>query len=95
MNRLDKEKRLIYRSCHRGCKETDILLGEFASSELSALSNVELEGYEKLLGVNDVDIYNWLTEQTQVPTDFDNSVFNKIREFNKEQCLRKINTKFS
>ncbi len=83
MSDLDTKKRLLYRSVHRGCKETDILLGEFATAKLDTLSNPELKIYEKLLEVNDVDIYNWLTEKTQIPAEYDTEVFSKIKSFNR------------
>jgi antitoxin CptB len=54
-------KRLHYRSWHRGCKETDIVLGQFADSALAGLSAEQLDLYEKLLEEDDVDIWNWLT----------------------------------
>ncbi len=82
MSDLNIKKRLLYRSAHRGCKETDILLGNFAISELDSMSDLELKTYEKLLEVNDVDIYNWLTEKAQIPAEYDTSVFNKIKVFN-------------
>lgn len=84
MNDLNIKKRLLYRSAHRGCKETDILLGNFAISELDSMSDLELKTYEKLLEVDDVDIYNWLTEKAQIPAEYDNSVLNKIKVFNKK-----------
>lgn len=57
-NRL---KRLRYRSWHRGCKETDIVLGNFADARLYDLDNAALALYEQLLDEDDVDIWNWLT----------------------------------
>ena len=57
-------KRLRYRSWHRGCKETDLILGSFSDAELAKLSAVDLDVYEKLLDENDADIWNWLTDKT-------------------------------
>mgnify|MGYP000976101311 CR=1 FL=1 len=54
-------KRLRFRSGHRGCKETDIVLGGFAEAGLAALSEPMLALYEKLLEENDNDIWDWLT----------------------------------
>lgn len=54
-------KRLRYRSWHRGCKETDLILGSFSDAELPGLSSAELDLYEKLLDENDADIWAWLT----------------------------------
>ncbi len=54
-------KRLKYRSGHRGCKETDLVLGQFANERMAALDADALDLYEALLDENDVDIWNWLT----------------------------------
>jgi antitoxin CptB len=54
-------KRLRYRSWHRGCKETDVLLGNFADSQLAALPPLLLDIYERLLDENDADIWDWIT----------------------------------
>ena len=67
MNANEKEtrlKRLMYRSWHRGCKETDIVLGNFAERFLSAMPAEELDVWELLLEENDVDIWDWLTEKS-------------------------------
>ena len=54
-------KRLRYRSWHRGCKETDLILGRFADSALANLDPALLETYEKLLNENDADIWDWIS----------------------------------
>ncbi|MGE3713973.1 MAG: succinate dehydrogenase assembly factor 2 [Alphaproteobacteria bacterium] len=56
-----KIKRLIYQSWHRGCKETDEVLGPYASDRLSALQESEIALFEQLLEENDWDIWNWFT----------------------------------
>lgn len=53
-------KRLRFRSAHRGCKETDLVLAAFAERELSLLNAAELDVYEALLDENDADIWDWL-----------------------------------
>lgn len=54
-------KRLHYQSWHRGCKETDIILGRFADEHLSHVSADMLGLYEQLLDEDDADIWKWLT----------------------------------
>lgn len=63
MDRENRIKRLKYRSWHRGCKETDIILGNFADQRLLELSPELLEIYERFLDENDNDIWNWLTDK--------------------------------
>jgi antitoxin CptB len=60
-------KRLHYRSWHRGCKETDVILGNFADRHLEELSPAQLDIYERLLDEQDADIWNWLVGKTRPP----------------------------
>lgn len=53
-------KRLIFRSVHRGCKETDLVFSQFAAIRLPALQGEELDRYERLLDEDDADIWQWL-----------------------------------
>ncbi|WP_081326527.1 succinate dehydrogenase assembly factor 2 [Wolbachia pipientis] len=60
-------KKLIYRSLHRGCKETDILLGQFALKYIYKLSIQELIEYEKIVNLDDYDLYCYLTNKKEAP----------------------------
>lgn len=53
-------KKLLYKSIHRGCKEMDIILGNFAQKHLQNFNIDELYTYEILLQINDVYIYDML-----------------------------------
>ena len=63
-------KRLRYRSWHRGCKETDIVLGHFSDTGLAALDAPELADYEALLEEQDSDIWEWLTGKSVPPEQY-------------------------
>lgn len=63
-------KRIRFRSWHRGCKETDLVLGRFADNALAALSQEEITLFEALLEENDNDIWNWLVERQSPPTQY-------------------------
>ena len=63
-------KRLHYRSCHRGCKETDIVLGHFAEQALAGLEGELLAVYEQLLDEDDANIWDWLIEKTTPPSQY-------------------------
>lgn len=60
-------KRLHYRSWHRGCKETDLVLGRYCEAHLTHLSEQNLQLFEALLDEDDSDIWNWLTDKTPCP----------------------------
>lgn len=64
-------KRLIYRSVHRGCKETDLIFAQFAELVLPALAESELDDYESLLEEADADIWQWIvSDQNNTPASY-------------------------
>lgn len=79
-----KIKRLIYRSWHRGCKETDEAFGPFATACLSTLPANELSMYEQLLEEDDWDIWNWLTGKSECPEPYQ-ILIEKIKAHIKDQ----------
>lgn len=82
-------KRLNYKSCHRGCKETDILLGNFAKYYLYLLNNEELSEYERLLELDDIYIYNWFIKNSPLPITFNTSLLYKINEYTNANSTKK------
>ncbi len=60
-------KRLTYRSLHRGCKETDLVLGTYCTRNIMQLNEHDLTLFEAFLDEDDADIWAWLTEKTECP----------------------------
>jgi antitoxin CptB len=73
-------KTALYRSMHRGCKETDILLGNFASKEILNFDDEKLNIYSDLILEDDVFIYDWILQKTPAPTKYEGLITN-IRKF--------------
>lgn len=76
-----RQRRILFRSWHRGMRETDLLLGRFADAEIGGLSKSELDDYEGLLEAQDRDIFSWLTGEAETPKTYDTPVLRKIRAF--------------
>ncbi|MBU6339269.1 MAG: succinate dehydrogenase assembly factor 2 [Rickettsiales bacterium] len=60
---MDKEiliRQLLYRSKHRGCKETDILLGKFIEDKINEFDDKKLQLYHELINEDDMLIYDWI-----------------------------------
>ena len=74
-------KKLTYRSLNRGCRETDILLGKFATHEIENMHSSELQVYEKFLDEYDGDIYKWLTGQLEMPDEYKDNIGAKLLNF--------------
>ena len=60
-------KRLQYRSWHRGCKETDLVLGRYCDARLETMNEADMALFESLLDEDDGDIWAWLTEKAACP----------------------------
>ncbi len=73
-------KKLFYRAVHRGCKETDFLLGEFTKKKLEELQNLELFG--EFLEENDWEIYDWILQKQKTPNKYEKLV-QEIQNFHK------------
>ena len=56
------KKKIIYRSNYRGTKEMDKLLGAFTNKYIEALSLKDLIDLEKLLDVDDANLYNYYND---------------------------------
>lgn len=81
MNIEDYRKQLIYRSWHRGCKETDMLLGDFAKEELESFSDEQLNLYAQFITEDDWDIYAWLVGKQTIPEKYQEWLIEKIRRY--------------
>ncbi len=75
----NKKKVLLYRSWHRGCKETDLLLGSFAQKNIHFFNEEELSEYEKVVEMDDVELYRLLTAGIDSANP---KIINKIIQFN-------------
>tara|TARA_B100001063_G_scaffold226788_1_gene236670 strand:+ start:2714 stop:2980 length:267 start_codon:yes stop_codon:yes gene_type:complete len=53
------KKKIIYRSNYRGTKEMDKLLGAFTKKYIDTLDIMDLIDLEKLLDVDDDNLYNY------------------------------------
>ena len=54
-------KCLYYRSINMGCKELDIILGNFANKYVKSMNYEELIMYADILSVNDRELYNYIS----------------------------------
>ena len=75
------KKKIIYRSNYRGTKEMDKLLGAFTKKYVNKLNTDDLIELEKLLDLDDTNLYNFYNG---LETDFkidDNKVSQLFKNF--------------
>jgi antitoxin CptB len=83
------KKKIIYRSNYRGTKEMDKLLGSFTKKYIEILSLEDLNDLEKLLDIDDTDLYNYyngLNCDFEFKENYINSLFKTSN-----MIVRKIN----
>ena len=76
-----RRKRLRYHSWHRGTKELDLVLGQFAAKYLPDMTEAELDLYEAIVNENEHDIYAWLARREAPPPEHDNHIMKMILNF--------------
>ncbi len=83
-----RRRRLRYRARHRGTKELDLFVGNFAERHLHAFDGGQIERFEAILEQDEHDIYRWLTGQEPVPPEHDNDVMALLLNFDFAGSLR-------
>ncbi len=78
-----RRKRLRFRSCHRGMKELDVLLGRFVERHLDSLTPAQLDRYESVIECPDPDLYLWILGRGEVPAIHDNDVMELLQDVTK------------
>ncbi len=75
----DRRKRLLFRAWRRGTREMDLLLGRYAESALSRMSDAELVVFEHLLDAPDKDMYAWICGKADVPANYDTQIYRALK----------------
>lgn len=76
-----RRRKILFRSWHRGIREMDLIMGQFADAHIGDLSEAELDVYEALIEVPDRDLFSWLTEAAQTPANYDTPVWRRLKAF--------------
>ena len=71
------KKKIIYRATYRGTKEMDKLLGAFVNKYIDDLSIDNLIDLEKLLDIDDNNLYNFYN-YLKTEVDFKDNYINKL-----------------
>lgn len=75
-------KQVLYRSIHRGCKETDFLIGEFAKAKIETFDEEKLQLFKKLIEEDDLLIYDWILDKQTAPSHY-TKMIEELRIFHK------------
>ena len=72
-------KKILYRAVHRGCKETDFLLGDFFVNNQHEIRNFGEQLCDDFLNEDDMAIYDWILDKSVIPSKYQ-LIIKKIRD---------------
>ena len=76
-----RRRRILFRCWHRGMREVDLLLGQFADARIGELSDEQLDQLEDFMEAQDVDIFSWFAGSKPVDPAYDRPIFAVIKAF--------------
>ena len=76
-----RQRRILFLAWHRGIREMDLIMGRFADAAIDALSDAELDDFERLIEVPDRDLFRWITGEDETPSNYDTPIFRRIKAF--------------
>jgi len=79
MDRDDRLKRLRFRSCHRGVREADLLVGGYFERWHGAWSEADMAWFEALLEEQDADILGWALGTAPVPERWAGTMMTRLQ----------------
>src|SRR5580704_19403979 len=56
-----RRRRILFRAWRRGMREMDLVMGNFADLEIAAMSEADLDEFERLLETPDPEALAWIT----------------------------------
>lgn len=73
-----RRRRILFRCWHRGIREMDLVLGQFAEAEIATLSDTELDELERIMEEEDNDLVKWVTGALETPDHIKGALFTRI-----------------
>ncbi len=76
-----RRRKLLFRSWHRGMREMDLILGQYADAYIAGFTDEQLDEFERILEVLDRDLLKWVTGESATPPEYDTPLFRDIVAF--------------
>ena len=73
-----RRRRILYRCWHRGIREMDLVLGQFAEAEIGSLPEEDLDMLERVMAEDDHDLLKWVTGAEAVPERYRTDLVQRI-----------------
>ncbi|MEN3930883.1 succinate dehydrogenase assembly factor 2 [Microvirga sp. W0021] len=76
-----RRRRILFRSWRRGTREMDLIMGGFADENLPGMSEAELDEFERIVEVLDIDLYKWINGEAPLPDEYDTPLMHRLISF--------------
>lgn len=76
-----RRRRTHFRAWHRGMRETDLILGQYADAYIAGFTDDQLDEFERILEVLDRDLFQWVMGERPTPPEYDTPLFRDIVAF--------------
>ena len=73
-----RRKRLVWRACHRGIREMDLVIGTFVKANIDLFTQAELDDLERILEIADQDLLSWMTGTIAIPEEQRSDLLERI-----------------
>lgn len=74
----ERRRRILYRCWHRGIREMDLMLGQFAEQRIAGFSEAELDALEHVMREEDQDLISWINGSRPIPVHMQTPMFLQI-----------------
>lgn len=76
-----RRRRILFRAWRRGTREMDLIMGGFADRHIASLTEAEIDEFERLIEVLDLDLFQWINGELPVPPEHDTPLFRRVVAF--------------
>jgi antitoxin CptB len=84
----ERRRKILFRAWRRGIREMDLVMGQFADVNLPALSDAEVDEFERLLEIPDPRILAWVIGSEVIPVEHDTPLFARLCAAPREALAR-------
>ena len=74
----ERRRRILFRAWRRGMREMDLVMGQFADTNLPSMTEAELDEFERLMEAPDPLVLAWVTGETPTPGEYDTALFARL-----------------
>lgn len=77
----ERRRKLLFRAWRRGIRELDLIFGTYADANMATLTEAELDEFQRLLDVQDLEMFAWITGTSETPAEYQSPMLDQLKQF--------------